>query len=223
MAKKGNYFWASYSDLMTSLFFIMLVLFVLTISILNRQQKLLKEQQDKLIVEADAFNKIQELEKSISEIDSKWFEYNENHKKHILKINVAFNRGSADMDNIPPDTQESLLEAGRGILRFINTVTAKYKNAKYLLIIEGQASKDGYSRNDELSYNRALSLRNFWKENNVSFSNNCEVIVAGSGVGGSLRENNETDNQRFLIHIILKPGLFDDPAKSSNKKTINSK
>jgi outer membrane protein OmpA-like peptidoglycan-associated protein len=217
MAKKGNYFWASYSDLMTSLFFIMLVLFVLTITVLNRQQKLLKEQQEKLIVEAKAFNKIQELEKSISEIDSRWFEYNSEHKKHILKINVAFNRGSADMNNILRETQEKLLEAGQGILRFIDTVTNQYKNAKYLLIIEGQASNDDYSRNNELSYNRALSLKNFWKERNVAFSDNCEVIVAGSGVGGSLRDSVESNNQRFLIHIILKPGLFDDTAIDEQK------
>jgi outer membrane protein OmpA-like peptidoglycan-associated protein len=223
MAKKGNYFWASYSDLMTSLFFIMLVLFVLTISVLNRQQKLLKDQQETLRVEAEAFNRLQELEKGISEIDSKWFEYNESHKKHILKVNVAFNRGSAEMDNIPPDTQNALLEAGRGIRTFIDAVSGKYPTAKYLLIIEGQASKDGYARNDELSYNRALSLKSFWLQKGISFSDNCEVIVAGSGVGGSLREDHEPNNQRFLIHIILKPGLFDNPANSSNKKikTIN--
>jgi outer membrane protein OmpA-like peptidoglycan-associated protein len=217
MAKKGNYFWASYSDLMTSLFFIMLVLFVLTVSVLNRQQKLLEEQARKLTIEAEAFNKIQELEKGVSEIDSKWFKYNEEHKKHILTINVAFNKGSAEMNNIPQTTQNDLLNAGQGIRKFINAVTGKYENAKYLLIIEGQASKDGYTLNDELSYRRALSLKNFWLHNGVSFSSNCEVIVAGSGVGGSLRDSYETNNQRFLIHIILKPGLFDNPANLPDK------
>jgi outer membrane protein OmpA-like peptidoglycan-associated protein len=218
MAKKGNYFWASYSDLMTSLFFIMLVLFVLTVSVLTRQQKLLKEQQSKLQIEAAAFNKIQELEKGISEIDPDWFEYNEEHKKHILKIKVTFNVGSAEMNNINQNTQDALKKAGNNIQAFINSATKKYSNAQYLLIIEGQASKDktGELYNDRLSYERALALKNFWQTHGVRFPNNCEVIVAGSGTGGTLRDEYEQNNQRFLIHIILKPGLFDNPADVKN-------
>ena len=38
MSKK-SFFWASYADLMTSLFFIMLTLFVLTIVMLKRQSE----------------------------------------------------------------------------------------------------------------------------------------------------------------------------------------
>ncbi len=35
--KKESFFWTSYSDLMTSLFFVMLVLFVLTVVLLNKK------------------------------------------------------------------------------------------------------------------------------------------------------------------------------------------
>lgn len=35
--KHNSFFWASYADLMTSLFFIMLVLFILTTVMLKRQ------------------------------------------------------------------------------------------------------------------------------------------------------------------------------------------
>jgi len=35
--KKESYFWISFSDLMTSLFFVMLVLFVLTIALLHKR------------------------------------------------------------------------------------------------------------------------------------------------------------------------------------------
>ena len=37
--KKESYFWTSYSDLMTSLFFIMLVLFILTVVLLNKRMQ----------------------------------------------------------------------------------------------------------------------------------------------------------------------------------------
>ena len=35
--RKESFFWTSYSDLMTSLFFVMLVLFVLTMALLHRK------------------------------------------------------------------------------------------------------------------------------------------------------------------------------------------
>jgi len=51
MSKRSNdFFWLSYADLMTSLFFIMLVLFALVFSIMKYQQGLL-------------INKIEEYEK----------------------------------------------------------------------------------------------------------------------------------------------------------------
>ena len=39
MKQKESFFWTSYSDLMTSLFFIMLVLFVLVIVLLHKRME----------------------------------------------------------------------------------------------------------------------------------------------------------------------------------------
>ena len=44
--KKHDFFWPSYADLMTSLFFIMLVLFVLTVMMLKAEQKNLIQQKE---------------------------------------------------------------------------------------------------------------------------------------------------------------------------------
>lgn len=43
---------------------------------------------------------------------------------------------------------------------------------------------------------------------------NCEVLICGSGDGrlsgtGLMREHNEKDNRRFLIHILPKPGQIE--------------
>lgn len=209
MSKKANksYFWITYADLMTTLFFIMLVLFVLTISIL---QKKLSDYE----VTVRQAEKIQEIEEATKQIDPRYFVYNEEYKKHILNINVSFNRGIFNINDIDLGKRNELLNAGVSISNFIINANKKY-DAKYLLIIEGQSSKDNYSENDELSYKRALSLYKFWTEiNHINFDKNiCEIIISGSGQTGLLREepDNATnkENQRFLIHILPKPGIID--------------
>ena len=206
---KRSFFWASYADLMSSLFFIMLVLFVLTVVMLQKQMKEIEEMKE--ATEAE-MNKIKEIQNAINNIDSTYFAYNAEHKKHILKIDVGFQTNSADITDISEDTRQQLLNAGKAINRFIEEACQKYK-AQYLLIIEGQASKDDYVRNNELSYERALALVNYWKSNGVYFNpEQCEVIVSGSGQDGTLRIQPDVagnvKNQRFLIHILPKPGVI---------------
>ena len=82
------------------------------------------------------------------------------------------------------------------------------------MIIEGQASRDVYPGNYELSYERALALKKFWEERGIHFGNKCEVLISGSGDGklsgtDFMREPVEADNQRFLVHIIPKPGMVE--------------
>ena len=199
---KKSFFWASYADLMSSLFFIMLVLFVLTDIMLQKQVK---------ATEAE-INKIKEIQNAISNIDSTYFAYNAEHKKHILKIDVGFQTNSADITDISIETRHQLLNAGKAINQFIKNACHKYK-AQYLLIIEGQASKDNFIRNNELSYERALALVNYWKNNGVLFNpEQCEVIISGSGQDGTLRIQPDVagnvKNQRFLLHIMPKPGVI---------------
>ncbi len=213
--KKESYFWASYSDLMTSLFFVMLVLFVLTIALLHKRMVEIDKERKLAEIERIAtekeLNKIKEVQKATENIDPKYFDYRSEYKKHILTISVWFSAGSADINNISNDTQLELKNAGQSIQRFIN------KNAKdgiqYLLIIEGQASRDWYSRNYELSYERALALKRFWDNNEISFGSSCEVLISGSGDGklsgtDFMREKDEKTNQRFLIHIVPKYGTI---------------
>ncbi|MDR3179899.1 MAG: hypothetical protein LBT70_03295 [Holosporaceae bacterium] len=197
--KKESFFWTSYSDLMTSLFFVMLVLFVLTIALLHRRMVATQAQLDK----------IQEIEKAVNQIDSTYFEYNKTYKKHILKIDVKFPTGLSDIGDIVYQTRIKFKEAGNAINRSIREISREHPEIQYLLVIEGQASNDGFLGNDELSYNRALALRRFWEESGVDFGKSCEVLIAGSGAKGLMRDPVEWKNQRFLIHIIPKPGIID--------------
>ena len=218
--KKESFFWTSYSDLMTSLFFVMLVLFVLTVS-------LLQVEKNKAVAENEAtqaqLDKINELNKSIETIDKEYFQYDQKYKRHTLRnIQVSFQERSADMNDINDEDRQRLLDAGKAIQSFMRNAKDSIPQANYLLIIEGQSSKDGYAHNFELSYERALSLFIYWKENNVTFDNlPCEVIISGSGyespfriipekvrINGKWKGNPE--NQRFVIHIIPKPGIIED-------------
>lgn len=182
----------------------MLVLYVLTFAAL-------KIRTNQIEIQLRKWEEIQKIEKSINEIDKteRYFSYSSEYKKHILKINIGFERGSADIDDIGEAQQADLIGAGNMIIDLINSF-GQQDNVKYLVIIEGQASKDGWSGNYKLSYERALSLLGFWQKKGIRIDtlDNCEMLIAGSGEGGipRLEPDEPPNNQRFLIHIIPKVG-----------------
>ena len=142
-----------------------------------------------------------------------------------MNINVQFQKNSSDISDIPSAQQTQLVKAGRSISNFLKKSS---DDVKYLLVIEGQSSKDNYPGNDVLSYNRANALKHFWSQQQIDFGDKCEVIVSGSGQNGIMRAmpDNETNekNQRFLIHIIPKPGVIDrieNDINEKNNKTRN--
>ncbi len=215
--KKESFFWTSYSDLMTSLFFVMLLLFILTIILLHK--RMVQAQQGETATKAQ-LEKITELENSIKNIDTVYFGYNNEYKTHILRTKVKFEKGSASFGDISEETKQELY-AVRDLLRdSLQSFVKSTPDASYLLIIEGQASADSYVWNNELSYKRALSLFKFWfpdqRETNLRFYDlPCEVVIAGAGcMEGKPREAINEDNQRFLIRILPKPGII----KSDNPK-----
>lgn len=214
-SKQESFFWTSYSDLMTTLFFVMLVLFVLVILLLGKKvaaeadfrhknEKMLNE----ILVKKKDYEKLEEINNSIKSIDPNYFEYNEQSKRFTLKKpqKVSFRIGSDDLMEVPEAERNELIMAGKAIERF--TANAHNKTgAEYYIIIEGQASKDNYWLNDILSYRRALSLMNFWEDQEVLERNGAayEVLISGSGDKSSFRDECEENNQRFVIYIIPKP------------------
>ena len=210
--KKDSLFWTSYSDLMTSLCFVILVLFIVATIVMGKaiqKERITRDATEKEI------EKIRSIENSIQNIDTIWFDYNDKYKKHVLKIDVSFPTGESDITYIPLNIRENLYQAGLAIDRFLNKAKEEYGNTvNYLLIIEGQASNDGYIKNFELSYERALSLYNYLQNNRKLDlkRENCEVLICGSGTQGTMRSypDNSTNkkNQRFLIHILPKPGII---------------
>jgi hypothetical protein len=196
---KSGFFWTSYSDLMTSLFFVMLALYVLT-------YVKLRADQEQYRIDAQRFKQLQNLQNSIESIDKRYFVYDSTHRKHVLNIEVKFNTKSFNINDVAADKQNDLKTAGKSIRDFVGKDT----KLEYLIIIEGQASKYGDEMdNYELSYKRALSLLDFWRNNGINLREipNCELLLSGSGIYGvPRRTSDERANQRFLIHIIPKIG-----------------
>lgn len=188
----------------------MLMLFVSVIVLLNRERNRIS---DELRTSQAEKAQLEQINSAIQGLDSKYFEYVPEYKKHKLKIPVNFANDVHDVSMLSQETQDKLEDAGKRLQSFVKQTTSKNKNIQYLLIIEGQASKIGGSEHNYiLSYERAYSLKTFWEEKGITFSaSNCEVIISGSGDGllsgtALMRESNERQNQRFLIHIIPKPG-----------------
>jgi outer membrane protein OmpA-like peptidoglycan-associated protein len=197
---------------MTSLFFVMLVLFVLTVALLHKRMVEIENERKATQAQLD---KIKEIEESVKGINPKYFEYDSLYKRHTIKnINVSFENLSSNINDIPKNQLEILLEVGRSIVNFVENISSKNLNVKYLLIIEGQSSKDNYPKNYELSYERSLALVKYWSRNQIIFdSNYCELIISGSGQSSPFRVSPDIAgnkaNQRFVIHIIPKPGIIE--------------
>lgn len=199
--KKESYFWTSYSDLMTSLFFIMLVLFVLVIFMLH----------SRLVVTQDKLNKIEEIINSTKGLENDHFALDTINNKFKLLIPVEFSTKEYRVSTLPQQTQKELRNAGKELVDFINNNS----QTQYVMIIEGQASRDGYYQNYELSFLRAKNLLEYWTRTcNLKFADNCEVQIAGSGDGTldvtTVRESIESKNKRFLIYVLPKNIITDD-------------
>lgn len=189
--------------MMTSLFFIMLVLFILTVVLLNKRMQATVEE----------LNQIKEIASSTKDLEGDFFEYRSEYQKFVLKVNCNFPVDKYDIESLSKTKLDKLEDAGNEINKFLET----HSSNQYLLIIEGQASYDNPDltwHNYELSYRRAISLITYWKNNcGLALRNNCEVQIAGSGDGtyniNSMREKIEANNQRFLIYIIPKNIIYE--------------
>lgn len=221
---KNGAFWPSYVDIMTTLFAIMLVLFTISYGRFKGRERNLVEMNDSLQVFKDKYNEIRSIYAAVENINPQYFEFNPTFVKHIFKIQVTYQRGQFDLNRLEDDAngnyaradslRQQIVKAGEEIrstiVKLQNNDSIK-QDIKYLVVIEGQASKDGFNtddwhNNNVLSYQRALALHHFWRDKaNIDFSNmdKCELVICGSGEGGMPRDSlRETNNQRFLIHIV---------------------
>lgn len=169
----------------------------------------LESEGRRLAVLEREYLKIREIQKAIEKLNPEYFVYQPEYKRHVLRRNVKF---AAKKSDIPDSDKSYLVNAGKELLRLIDDIDLEGFDIKYLLIIEGMASKDNYEFNDELSYARALAIKEFWESEGLEFDpNRVEIQIAGSGVSGVGRDTeNERNNQRILVQILPKIGELKD-------------
>ncbi|WP_299700270.1 hypothetical protein [uncultured Pontibacter sp.] len=213
MSKESrDFFWPSYVDLMTVLFLVMLVLFVLSFKLF--QDKALENQQTlaRLEVELEEKKKLDEIKSALSRLDERYFQYNERHKRHELLVDVLFQQSRAE---IPQRALGPLRRAGENLSQVINSIDDE--DVKYLIVIDGRAAS--YPKGDprnitereyalELSYKRAVALMKFWQSSGIKFpKDRIELVAAGSGFEGAGRTGDARD-RRFVIQILPKVGTL---------------
>lgn len=223
--KKSDFFWTSYADLMTSLFFIMLVLFVLIIVVMKNDQIKLKKDNISLKHKLKVFELVDENIKPLKD-DSTLFIYEKKYKRFKLAFDVKFRFDKSNLSNSNHIynanlTHINVYNAGVKLKKIIDRLYNErqsneiLKNISYVVVIAGYASKgkggDSENYNYQLSYKRALSLRDFWKERNINFEEKkykelVDLQISGNGWGGIGRLPLEENNQRFLIQIFPKIG-----------------
>jgi flagellar motor protein MotB len=195
----SNFLWPSFADLMTSLFFVMLALYVLTYVYMKNQQRATEAQ----------LKKIKEVQHAVNALDHNYFHYDSTYKRFTLTRQISFpKKGSIITD---PEDKSYLINVGQNIQKLITDLRKKYQgqNISYMVVIEGMASNDAYSNNFELSYQRSLALYRLWLEAGIKLdASMCELQIAGSGSAGIGRSKEEALNQRFLIQIIPKIGTL---------------
>ena len=226
--KKKNFFWISYTDLMTSLFFIMMVLFVITVSILKERTEVLEGEIEILETVSKNIEKLKE---------NKLFLYNSIYKRYTLDFSVEFINDSSSISTGSlldfDSTVKNLGDVGKELKTIIDRLSelkdndASYRNISYLIIISGSASNIGpKDHNYFLSYNRAYNLYKFWRdEKGIDFDAEeyhdlIDFQIAGNGIGGVGREKPEngntytTKNQRFIINVVPKIGEYSKTKKN---------
>lgn len=215
--KKSGFFWVSYGDLMTSLFFVMLVLYVISFTILQSKQS-------ELQAAADQLKKLEDIQLALEGLDENYFKFDRVNKRYKLQVSTQFNSNSEDIIDIPIALRKKIFNAGKVLYAKIDQVIKENPTVDYLLIIEGNTQRsnqnwiiypnEGY----RLSYRRALSLINYWKSRGLDFKDlgsQCEIIIAGSGhFGYSRDQSNERNNRKFSIQVTSKVGKL--LSKSNN-------
>lgn len=204
--KKNDFFWVSFSDLMTTMFFVMLVLFVLTVVYL-------KIEQAKTVAKVEELEKIVQLEEQFEPLQTGGdFYYLEDCKKFIAKDLMGKEIFESEKTNILPEYKNTTIAVGKKLEEFLINLEKKNPDFSYLLVLEGNMANtwdQRYNKNSDYgfktSYERALAVYNLWLANDIDFrKSNVEVLISGSGFNGLCREPVEENNKRFSIQIIPK-------------------
>lgn len=219
-------FWPSYVDLMTALFLVMLVLFVLS-------YRRFQEREAQLKVQLRELQLIRRIEESVQQMmgDKSLFRYEPQFRRYTLARDIQFQGGQWDLrrpaQTLPAGQAAANLayirHTGTALRGIVDSLLARkrrdpaLREVSYVLLIQGSASNlqdarapryDTYAYTDYqnwgyiLSYQRAKALHDFWRDEHIAdfdaprYHGIIELAIAGNGYGGVGRYNPERKNLR---------------------------
>ncbi len=220
---KKSLFWTSYSDLMTSLFFAMLVLFVVVVVAMGASNRRVQDLNNKL---AAALNRAQvtiEEQKQLLNLKGQFqtltsstcLDYDTLRRFFFVPELEGVEIFNPNEVSIKSEYIPIVDRVGKDIKQVLESLKSTNADFKFQLVIEGYAAipyrelkAHSYNPDNEemylFSYQRALALYKRWKGLNLR-DGNTEIIIAGSGFNGINRDSiNEDNNKRFVIQIIPK-------------------
>lgn len=222
--KQNDSFWTSYSDLMTSLFFVMLVLFIVCLVKVNGINQELRNANEEAKAQIEEYKRILQLKEQFEVLThASSLEYDSGKKMFYAKdfqekeiFNPFTGNNMEDASKIKDEYIDIVDTVGNDLIKILEQLNSN-KQFSYQLVIEGNAAipwqqlQNGSYNPDnttmyDLSYRRALALYNRWRSNGLNFRQyNTEIIIAGSGFNGNNRDHRVEDyNKRFIIQIIPK-------------------
>lgn len=214
-------FWVSYGDLMTSLFFVMLILFVLCIAQIQKEriaQQDLALEIDQVKTTNKQLQRIVQLDEQFKELNNASdLEYIEEKKVFVAKDLIGVEIFTPFDATIKPEYLDTVDRVGESLLEVLKALYKNNPQLSFQLIIEGNAAIPWHNLRQRsfnpdntemyrLSYDRALALYLRWQSRGIDLrAYNTEVIIAGSGFNGLHRDQQvEENNKRFIIQIIPK-------------------
>lgn len=232
MAKNGNKqdFWPSYVDLMTNLFAVMLVLFVVAFFFFKKQYETndklinqLTEARDSALFRAEEYEKILQLDAIFKELStSDVLRYHEENHTFVAKAFEGKEIFGQEDTIIVKEYLQDVDEVGNQLNALLARLNSD-KNFSYLLVIEGYSANDPKDPMDQdreynynLSFKRAHALYERWRKHDKLDLRkyNTEILICGSGLNGKNRDPQvEANNKRFVIQIIPKVSRPDPNVK----------
>lgn len=238
-SSNNSSFWPSYVDVMTTLFAITLVLFVVSFARFKIKETELKDSNEILQTLVDEYENIITVYSTVSKIDStEYFGYNEKFLKHLFTVDVEYQTKEFHINRLKLDLSDSvaankvrndIIAAGNLVKSTIQSIekSDSVSNIKFLVVIEGQSSRirfddSSWMNNYTLSYLRAQYLNEFWKANGIDINSipRCELIIAGSGEQGVPRN---IPNESELLSKYPNPVDFQkawNEAEMSNQRFL---
>lgn len=231
--KKSNFFWVGFADLMTSLFFIMLVLFIVTVAILENKmfenvqiinenneiikkskniieenEKLiseLKEKEKDLNIENEKLNKLLKIEEQFKPLENNPnFVYLDECKKFVASKLIGQEIFKPKETIIKREYINITIEAGNTLELFLEELKQVNPTMSYLLVIEGNMANRFDKRID--------------KDDEWGYKKSYQRALAVY----KLWHNNSIDFRKYNVEVLICGsgfnGLCRDTVEENNKR-----